>query len=124
MVFARGVMRTQLAWYNLVHNKVRTGVATAGVVFAIVLMFMQLGFLEAVKVSATLIYDVLDFDICLRSKDYLHLADARTIPRQRLIQAMGVPGVEITAPLTIASAGWHNAQSGQRRALLCFGVVP
>jgi putative ABC transport system permease protein len=118
------VMKTQLAWYNLVHNKVRTGVATAGVVFAIVLMFMQLGFLEAVKVSATVTYDVLDFDICLRSKDYLHLADARTIPRQRLIQATGVSGVERAAPFTVASSAWRNPQNGEQRAILCFGVVP
>ena len=122
--FMRVAMRTQLAWYNLVHNKVRTGVATAGVVFAIVLMFMQLGFLEAVKVSATLIYDVLDFDICLRSKDYLYLADARTIPRQRLIQATSVAGVERAAPFTVASNAWRNPQSGERRAILCFGVDP
>lgn len=117
-------MKTQLAWYNLVHNKVKTGVAIAGIVFAIVLMFMQLGFLEAVKVSATLVYDVLDFDICLRSKDYLHLADARTIPRQRLIQATSTPGVDRVAPLTVASNAWRNVQSGQRRAILCFGVNP
>lgn len=117
-------MKTQLAWHNLTHNKVKTGVAVAGVVFAIVLMFMQLGFLEAVKVSATLVYDVLDFDICLRSKDYLHLADARLIPRQRLIQATSAPGVDRAAPLTIASNAWRNVQTGQRRAILCFGVDP
>ncbi len=117
-------MKTQLAWHNLLHNKVKTGVAVAGVVFAIVLMFMQLGFLEAVKVSATLIYDTLDFDVCLRSKDYLHVADARWISRQRLTQAIGVRGVYSAVPLTIASTAWRNAQSGQRRAILCFGVLP
>jgi putative ABC transport system permease protein len=117
-------MKTQLAWHNLLHNKAKTGVAIAGVVFAIVLMFMQLGFLEAVKVSATLIYDVLDFDICLRSKDYLHLADARSISRQRLTQAGSVRGVERGSPLTIASNAWRNAANGEQRAILCFGVVP
>ena len=70
-------MATPLAWHNLLHSKVRSGVAIAGVTFAIVLMFMQLGFLEAVKISATLIYDVLDFDICLRSRDYNRFTDAR-----------------------------------------------
>ena len=117
-------MATQLAWQNLLHNKVKTGVAIAGVVFAIVLMFMQLGFLEAVKVSATLIYDELDFDICLRSKDYLNLADARTIPRQRLAQAKTVSGVEGAIPLTVASNAWRNPANGQRLAVLCMGVNP
>jgi putative ABC transport system permease protein len=117
-------MATQLAWHNLLHNKVKTGTAIAGVVFAIVLMFMQLGFLEAVKVSATLIYDELDFDICLRSKDYLNLADARTFSRQRLTQATTVPGVERIAPLTVARNAWRNPQNGQRLAVLCLGVEP
>ncbi len=117
-------MKTQLAWHNLLHNKARTGVAIAGVVFTIVLMFMQLGFLEAVKVSATLVYDTLDFDLCLRSKDYLHLADARWISRQRMAQATGVRGVQNAVPLTIASNAWSNPQSGQRRTILCLGVEP
>ena len=36
-------MRTPLAWKNLTHNRVRTAVAVAGVTFAVVLIFMQLG---------------------------------------------------------------------------------
>ena len=117
-------MKTQLAWHNLLHNKVKTSVAILGVVFAIVLMFMQLGFLEAVKTSATQIYDALDFDVCLRSEDYLHLADARWFPRQRLRQAEGAAGVWHVAPLTVARNSWRSSQSGQYLSILCFGLVP
>lgn len=117
-------MKTPLAWHNLLHNKVKTGVAIAGVVFAIVLMFMQLGFLEAVKATATLIYNALDFDVCIRSRDYLHLAAARTFPRTRLIQSAGVEGVRQAVPLTLANNAWRNRFTGERRAILCFGVVP
>ncbi len=117
-------MATKLAWHNLAHNKGKTGVAIAGVVFAIVLMFMQLGFLEAVKSSATVIYDELDFDICVRSKDYLNLADPRTFPRQRLSQAAAVTNVERAVPLSVASNAWRSPQSGHRMAILCLGVPP
>ena len=117
-------MKTSLAWHNLLHKKVKTGVAIAGVAFAIVLMFMQLGFLEAVKGTATLIYNALDFDICIRSRDYLHLAAARTFPRTRLIQAGGVAGVRQVAPFTVANNAWRNRFSGERRAILCFAVAP
>jgi putative ABC transport system permease protein len=115
-------MAIKLAWHNLLHNKVKTGVAIAGVVFAIVLMFMQLGFLEATKASATLVYDQLAFDICIRSKDYLNLADARTFPRQRLQQAAAVSGVERVLPLTVSVGAWRNPQNGYRLATLCIGV--
>jgi putative ABC transport system permease protein len=100
----------------------KTGVAIAGVVFAIVLMFMQLGFLEAVKASATLVYDQLAFEICIRSKDYLNLADARSFPRQRLQQAAAVSGVERAMPLSVAVGVWRNPQNGYRLAALCLGV--
>lgn len=115
-------MATKLAWHNLLHNKVKTGVAIAGVVFAIVLMFMQLGFLEAVKASATLVYDELAFDICIRSNDYLNLADARSFPRQRLSQAASIDGVSQLAPLTVAVGAWRNPQNGLRLAALCIGA--
>jgi putative ABC transport system permease protein len=117
-------MKTSLAWYNLAHNPVKTAVAVAGVTFAVVLMFLQLGFLEAVRISATLIYEVLEFDLCLKSPDYLHLADARTFPEERLAQAIGVPGVESALPLIVANNGWRNSETGQVRSILCLGVRP
>jgi len=115
-------MATPLAWHNLLHSKVRSGVAIAGVTFAIVLMFMQLGFLEAVKISATLIYDVLDFDICLRSRDYNRFTDARTFPQQRLNQAEGIAGVTRAAPLMVGIFSWRNPDNGEQRAVLAIGV--
>lgn len=115
-------MTTPLAWRNLLHNKVRSGVAIAGVTFAIVLMFMQLGFLEAVKISATLVYDVLDFDICLRSRDYNRFTDPRTFPQQRLQQVAGISGVESAAPLMVGIFSWRNPDNGDQRAVLALGV--
>src|SRR5262245_48883468 len=114
--------RTPLAWHNLWHQPVRSGVAVVGVTFAAVLMFMQLGFLEAVKNSATVIYDVLDFDICLRSRDYARFSDARSFDRSRLSDAQGVPGVATAAPLLVGVLSWRNPHSGEPRAILTLGV--
>ncbi len=115
---------TPLAWHNLWHNRVRSAVAIAGVTFAIVLMFMQLGFLEAVKISATLIYDALDFDACLLSPDYNRFSDARSFPATRLLQAKGMPEVAGIAPLQVSVFSWRNPRSGEQRAVLTMGVVP
>jgi putative ABC transport system permease protein len=113
---------TRLAWHNLRHQPVRSGVAVLGVTFAAVLMFMQLGFLEAVKASATVIYDVLRFDICIRSRDYDRLSDARSFDRLRLADARGVAGVEAAAPLWIGMFSWRNPDSGEPRAILALGT--
>lgn len=121
-------MKTPLAWFNLLHNRVRTLVAVAGVTFAIVLIFMQLGFLEALKSTATVIYDALDFDICIRSKDYLHLASAGTFPRARMYQAASTVGVVQVTPFYVLPNLWrsppHSSRPGENRGILVMGVQP
>ncbi|HMC10951.1 MAG TPA: FtsX-like permease family protein, partial [Pirellulaceae bacterium] len=114
--------KTPLAWHNLWHQPVRSGVAVIGVTFAAVLMFMQLGFLEAVKASATVIYDVLQFDICLRSRDYDRFSDARSFDRSRLSEAQEIEGVATVTPLWAGVLSWRNPHSGEPRAILSLGV--
>ena len=117
-------MRTLLAWRNLLHHKVRTTLAVMGVSLAVVLMFMQLGFLGAVQATATIVYDALDFDLVIRSPNYLHLADARSFPRDRLAQAAGCEQVESIAPLYADVTQWRNPRDGSPRAILALGVSP
>lgn len=113
-----------LAWSNLRHEKIRTAVAVAGVTFAVVLMFMQLGFLTAVERTATVIYSALDFDILLRSPSYLHLSDPRMFPSQRMSQAASYPGVESVTPFYITINGFQNPDTLQRWSILTMGVRP
>ena len=78
----------------------RTALAVSGVAFAVVLIFMQLGFLGSAQRSATLVFDALDFDVLIRSRHYLHLVASRTFPRGRLEQAASLSGVEGLARLS------------------------
>ncbi len=111
-------MKTPLACLNLLHNRVRTAVAIAGVTFAVVLMFMQLGFLQAVIASAEIVYDDLNFDICIRSKDYLLLSDARSFPAARLHQIEGVEGVREVIPCDIGLQLWRIPREMPERTLM------
>jgi len=115
-------MKTPLAWHNLLHKSVRTGVAISGVTFAIVLMFMQLGFLEAVKATATMNYEALDFDICIRSRDYGYFSDPRSFPKIRLAEAEGADGVASATPVFVGIFSWRNPQTKEPRAILAIGV--
>jgi putative ABC transport system permease protein len=126
-------MKTPLAWKNLVHNKVRTAVALAGVAFAVILIFMQMGFLGAVRKTATQIYDALDFDLMLRSPAYLHLTEPRTLPRQRVLQAASLPGVRKAWPFYLGLSEWQSPQpddarpdewDGDWRGIITMGVDP
>src|SRR2546427_9510361 len=96
------VMKTPLAWLNLVHQKKRTLVAVAGVAFAALLVFMQLGFFGAAESTATIVYDQLNYDIILVSPQYIDINRAGTFPAERLHQALAVPGVERVAPVYVS----------------------
>ena len=117
-------MRTRLAWHNLTYNKARTAVAAVGVAFAVVLVFMQLGFLGSVETTVTRFFDAMNFDILLRSPKYLHLSDTRVFPILRLYQAAEVAGVKSAAPVEIGLAPWRSPTSQCTRNVLVIGVEP
>lgn len=108
-------MKTPLAWLNLVHDKTRTLVAVAGVAFAVVLMLMQLGFLNSVRLTATQIYDQLKFDVLLTSPQYQSISKAGEFSRVRLYQAASVPGVLDAHPLYLGFSLWLNRSSGSEK---------
>lgn len=117
-------MKTPLAWHNLIHDRLRTSIALAGVAFAVTLVFLQLGAYGAVLSTATLIYSELDYDVMLRSREYLHFSRPGDFPQARLYQAMSLPGVQHATPLYIGYLPWRNPQTMQRRAILTMAFNP
>jgi putative ABC transport system permease protein len=117
-------MKTPLAWKNITHNKLRTVTSLAGVGFAILLIFMQLGFYDACFRSSTMVFDQLEFDIALVSPQYVHLRAAGAIPKRRLQQAKSVPGVETALPFYVGNGIWRNPENQFQREMLILGVDP
>ncbi len=107
-------MATFLAGRNLAHSKVRTLVAITGVCFAVALLFMQLGFLASVALTAVLVHDTLDFDLVLTSPNYVMLSQAGTFPRRRLVQARANPEVTAAMPLYVNRQLWRNPNPESR----------
>lgn len=117
-------MGTSLAVRNLMHSKGRTLVAMGGVCFAVILLFMQLGFFSSVSRTAMLIYDALDYDLLLTSPHYVVLAEAGKFPHRRLYQAESLPEVEAVMPVYVGRQVWRNSDTGVRRALVTLGIRP
>jgi putative ABC transport system permease protein len=91
-------MRTPLAWKNLTHDRRRLAVAVAGIGFAVLLMFMQVGFQNALFDSQVKLIDDLRGDIFLVSKAKYTLASEKRFPIVRVHQARSVPGVANAYP--------------------------
>ncbi len=100
--------RIPLAWYNLTHRPFRFAVYLAGIAFAIVLMFVQLGFWSALLESFVAIVQRMDGQLVLVNKNKPSLVVTEPFPKYWLIQARGVNGVKSVVPLYIRSGTWGN----------------
>jgi putative ABC transport system permease protein len=120
------IAKTPLALRNLLHQKARTATAVAGVTFACILLFMQLGLYTAVEFTATMLFDRLDFDVVLLSRDYLDFNRCRSFPRIRLAQALAEDGVASATPLYVGANLWQNPRfdPAHRRNIMVLGVRP
>jgi putative ABC transport system permease protein len=116
-----GAGRVPFAVLLVTHKKARAAVAVAGIAFAVLFVFLELGFFGAVRETALGVARRIDADILLVSAQYLHLADSGTIPRGRLFEAVGVDGVQSASPIYLRYARWRDRKSGQRCSLLAIG---
>jgi putative ABC transport system permease protein len=121
----------RLAFANLRHGALRTTVSVAGVAFAVLLIFMQFGFLGAVRTTATLFYDSLDFDLILLSGEYRDMLHAGTVADDRLLAARYVDGVASVRPLWLSVGMWRDPRPQRdpkrpprRWNILVVGVEP
>jgi putative ABC transport system permease protein len=113
--------RTPLGWLQLKKSKSRLIVAIAGIGFADLLMFAQLGIQAALFDSNTMLNRGMDADIILKSAQYRDLNLADTLPRRRLFQAKAIPGVESVEPLYVSRIVWKNPQTRRRTQLTIVG---
>jgi putative ABC transport system permease protein len=97
-----------LARSNLLHQRIRTLISLAGVAFAVLLILLQLGLLGAVYQTAALLFDKLDFDLLLTSREYVDLNAPEGFPRLRLSQAYAVAGVESVRPFSVCLGLWRG----------------
>ncbi|MDF1749860.1 MAG: ABC transporter permease, partial [Alphaproteobacteria bacterium] len=115
--------RLPIGWLQLRHNPARFAAALAGVAFANVLVFMQIGFLGALLESIRIPYMEMNADLLISASDANTLADGSPLPRQRMYQVLGVPGVEQATAMLFGKIDWKQPD-GTVRTLDVFGIDP
>jgi len=118
------ILNIPLAWLQLAKQKVRFFVALAGIAFVAVLMFMQIGFQDALYASATQLHKHLDGDLFLISSQYKSLTSTQSFPRSRLYQILGFNGIESVAPLYLQFAKLKNPINGRKYPIYVMGFEP
>ncbi|MEP0799014.1 ABC transporter permease DevC [Funiculus sociatus] len=116
--------RTPLGWLQLSHQKGKLVVACAGVVFADVLMLMQLGFQGALFNSAVLVHNSVRADVVLIGPQARNLTNMSSFPRRRLYQSMDIPGVQSAEALYANMVNWKHPTTQRETSMLMLGFDP
>jgi putative ABC transport system permease protein len=114
-------MKIPLAWLQLSHEKIRLLVAIAGISFADILMFMQLGFRDALFDSAVTFHDNVQGDVFLVSPQSTSLIAMKTFSARRLQQARSLNNVENITPIYLDFRFWKNPENKSTRGIMVIG---
>lgn len=114
-----------LTWLQLRRDKTRLLMAILGVSFAVVLIFMQLGFREALFSSSVRYHNAFDYDLALISPKTDFIVRPASFSRRRLIQALGVEGVERVSAVYLGTTVWRNPEDpSDTRTIYVVGFDP
>lgn len=117
-------MKIPLAWHQLFHEKMRLLAAIAGIAFADVLIFMQLGFKNALFDSAVRIPRSLQGDIFILSTQTDTFVNPTPFSARRLYQVMGDENVDKISSLYIDINLWKNPETRDSRQIYIMGFNP
>jgi len=111
----------RLAWRQLRSERARLASAIAGVMFACVLVFMQLGFRGALFDSATKLPQAMQGELFLVHPLTNAFFRPEPLPRVRAFQTLADPDVLFAAPVYLTQAAWRHPITGERRAIQLVG---
>lgn len=115
----------RIAWLQISHQKLRLLAAVLGVAFAVVLVFVQLGFQQALYDSSVRWHTALAYDLAVISPKTTYLVNPPGFPRSRLYQVLGFQGVDRVTPVYIGIAEWRNPVDPlQIRNIFVMGFDP
>lgn len=116
--------KTPLAWRQLMKEKTRLVVAVAGITFADMLIFIQMGFESALFDAAVQAHRNLQADLVLINPQFQTLFSVKSFSREKLYQALGYNGVKSVSSIYISTGQWRNPVTRMDRAILVWGVDP
>ena len=116
--------RIPLSWLLLTRQPGRLLIALAGIGFAGILMFLQLGFRQGLFDSSVTLHKHFDADLVFLSPRSISSISMSGFPRRRLVQAMADPAVVSTTPVHWNAVRWRNPENRRTRSILALGFEP
>src|SRR4051812_8759346 len=115
-----------LAWRNLTESKKRLATSVAGTAFAVVLMFMENGFRNALLDGTVAAIERIDGQLVMINPQRYIFTEPLQMPRRRLEQARGFEGVVSASPLYVEAwrTLWRNPSTQLSRRIRVLAYPP
>lgn len=116
--------RLPIGWLQLWHNPTRLAAAIGGVMFANVLIFMQLGFMYALFDTSVAIHRRLDADLLVVGTDFQSLGHINPFPRARAWEALADPEIREMVPVYVSTLKWTDPDTNATTQFRVLGLPP
>ena len=114
--------RLPIGWLQLTHSRTRFAAALAGVAFANVLVFVQLGIMNSMATATLKPYEFFQADIMISAADANSMTEGGNVARQWLFQALADPDVTGGTSLFVGNVSW--ARTTKTLSLTTYGIDP
>lgn len=114
--------RLPIGWLQLTHSRTRFAAALAGVAFANVLVFVQLGIMTSMATATLKPYGFFRADIMISAADANAMTEGGNVARQWLLQSLADPEVTAGTGLFVANVSWQRPTKAL--GLTTYGVDP
>ena len=114
--------RLPIGWLQLTHKRGRFFAALAGVAFANVLVFVQLGIMNSMAAATLRPYAFFNADVMISAGDANAMAEGGNVARQWMLQAFADPDVAAGMGLFVGLTPWNRGDNAI--SFTTFGVDP
>src|SRR5437660_495452 len=112
-----------LARRNLMHDRVRLAVTLTGIVFAVVLIVVELGLFVGFTVTTSNVIDNSGVDLWVASKHVPYIELGVPFSERKLYQVKAVPGVQDAEKFILRWTQWKR-EDGQTESVQILGFNP
>ena len=116
--------KTPIAWLQLTYRKTRLLVTTIGVTFAVLLMFIQLGFRDGLFEDAVTIHKTLQADLVLIHADTERFFEMQPFPRRYLYNISAINGIASVNPFYFGIGNLKNPETFVSRPIAVCAFMP
>jgi putative ABC transport system permease protein len=113
-----------VAWYQLIHQKMKLVAATAGVVVAVMLMLVQLGIRQGAMENSVSFTRRIQSELVVVSPRTKTIFQSAQFPRRLLVRLAAIDGVMRTEVVYMSLARWKNKWAHIEFPITVYGVNP